>query len=774
MEISDHNDSKKITFPSISTPVAAAIYVVYSLIVYWPVLLKHRFFWEDFMSQEYPLREFSFYMAGLHHVLPFWNPYSWGWEPILADPQNGFWYPLNLLQIGFMRLILPSTTHLPILVPEIVTIFHLPIAALGLYFLLKQEFHLSEAASLLAGFAWGFSARMAAEQNHAIFLIPLSLLPWATVLLMRGWSSWKYCIGLGILWAMCFFGSHPEAFFFLTIFLTLFTLAEIVRRWRQNNSWKRAILPLVAFALAMAVTVGVSAIQLLPSEELTTFTAREHLSYAEASVGSVPIEYFGGFIVPKFFGENPGFLGEKSPFFRDVFWWWEGTWYWGVLPEILALFAIIALWRRRSSDLRARYLIFFVVVAILSVIYSLGKYAYLQEFCWRFLPLFHHFRAPQRMMWVFMFVGTILSGIGLDLMLEHPDLLRKYVRFFFIACALFLFVHLIAMAGIFDRLLHKHRPGLWLFLLSTFLASLGTSTLIWATVKSKISRQWIFPIAAILIIGDLFYLDATWYRNSINQEQMVTLDSTTPGVQRFRKEHSNDHAKLFWELPDSIRKWHSVLGLFLRTPVEYILDGDEMRNLNPLRLNDFVPPTKDTLHTLQIMGVTNVVDSSGVYRSIAHSLPFVKLYHDWQIAWNDTQARRLLNDTGFHIDTTVYLDLNPSIGYSQDTHNKGDTAIVSSYSENSLSISVHTTSPAILLVNDLYYPAWKATMDGKKAEVMRAFSSLRAITVPAGIHTVELHYDDDAFNWGWKISLATLLASLVIISIPRKQKDSGT
>ncbi len=762
---------------NVSIPAAAVIYLLFMLAVYWPVFFGMRFFWEDFMTQEYPIREFCFYSAGIKHALPFWNPYSWGWAPLLADPQNGFWYPANLLQIALVRLFAPSAIHLPIVVPEITTLLHLPLAALGAFYLLKKEFRVADTVALIAGLTWGFGARMAAEQNHGVFLIPLALLPWETLLVMRSWSSWKHAIGLGLLLGVSFFASHPESFLFITVFLCAFTASECVRRMRARESWKLVLTPLIWISLAMAVTTGISAVQLLPSEELSLLTARQHLSYAEASAGSLPLGYFGTLFIPKFYGENPGFLLPATPLIHDSYWWWEATFYWGVLPEILALFAVVQLWRRRAVDFRARHLAFFVLFALFAVLYGMGRYVHLQELFWRFVPLFEHFRAPNRMMWIFLFIGALLTGIGLDIIAKERNSLRRYGWFFAIACGVFIILHLLAMSGVFDLLLGKNRPGLWLLVLPSFLASVLATLFFYITITSKIAARWILPLAALLIAADLFVVDFTWYRNTINQETLVCQDSTNTSVRKFRATHQNDHAKLMWLQPDSIRKQKSELGMFLRTPIEYILDQQEMRNLNPLRLNDFVPPTKDSLKQMEIMGITTVIDTDRSEHPLPHALPFLKLYHEWQVAASDSNAQRLLDDTDFHFGRMIYLDENPTIQKDSELPQQivasSDTTILSSYSENQFSIIVRTSRPALLLVNDLFYPAWRATVDRKETKILRGFTSLRAIPLSAGIHTVELRYDDAAFNLGWKITLGTLAISILALFIGKKQKNPG-
>src|ERR1017187_1391429 len=221
---------------------------------------------------------------------------------------------------------------------------------------------------------------MVAEQNHAVFIIPLALLPWETLLTIRAWSSWKYAIGLGLLLGVSFFASHPEAFLFIAVFLSVFTSGEVIRRMRSRSTWDVTLAPLLYLSLAMAVTVGISAIQLLPSQELSQLTARQQLPYIDAAQGSLPIGYFGRLFVPKFFGENPGFSIPPNPLINNSFWWWEATFYWGVLPEMLALFAVVRFWKHRTADPRARYFTFFVCFGLFAVLYAMGSYTHLQEF----------------------------------------------------------------------------------------------------------------------------------------------------------------------------------------------------------------------------------------------------------------------------------------------------------------------------------------------------------------------------------------------------------
>ena len=308
-----HSDTSERRFAAISTWAALGIYVLFMLAVYWPVFLGKRFFWEDFFIQEYPIRDLCFYMVRFVHELPFWNPYSWAWSPLLADPQCGFWYPTNLLQIAITWIAMPYAVHLPVLVPETMTLLHLPLAALGVFVLLKNEFRVSGVAALLAGVCWGFGVRMVAEQNHSMQILQLALLPWETLLLLCTWRSWRSAIGLGILFGISFFAGQPQTFFFIAIFLLVFTVAESLLRWRSGMQVSRAAAPILNFAVAMLIAAGVASIQLLPTMELVGLSARAHLNFDQAGSVGIHLGHFINFFVPKYYRRKSGIQHTRQP-----------------------------------------------------------------------------------------------------------------------------------------------------------------------------------------------------------------------------------------------------------------------------------------------------------------------------------------------------------------------------------------------------------------------------------------------------------------------------
>jgi len=70
-----------------------------------------------------------------------------------------------------------------------------------------------------------------------------------------------------------------------------------------------------------------------------------------------------------------------------------------------------------------------------------------------------------------------------------------------------------------------------------------------------------------------------------------------------------------------------------------------------------------------------------------------------------------------------------------------------------------------LVVSENWYPDWHATVDGKAAVVRRADHSLLSVDVPAGAKQVELWFDSATYARGKLLSVAGLLAAVVMIGV---------
>jgi len=79
---------------------------------------------------------------------------------------------------------------------------------------------------------------------------------------------------------------------------------------------------------------------------------------------------------------------------------------------------------------------------------------------------------------------------------------------------------------------------------------------------------------------------------------------------------------------------------------------------------------------------------------------------------------------------------------------------------NNMTLRVSADRPAVLVLADNWFPAWKARVGSEEVRVLRANHSLRAVPITAGEHTVEFYYESDELRW----SLVLTLLSLAVVT----------
>jgi len=85
------------------------------------------------------------------------------------------------------------------------------------------------------------------------------------------------------------------------------------------------------------------------------------------------------------------------------------------------------------------------------------------------------------------------------------------------------------------------------------------------------------------------------------------------------------------------------------------------------------------------------------------------------------------------------------------------TAQIKSYEPTRLLIETDAPTATVLVVSEIFYPGWTATVDGQPAQMSVADYLLRGVALPAGRHTVEMRYTAPAARTGAIISGCTLL-----------------
>ena len=101
---------------------------------------------------------------------------------------------------------------------------------------------------------------------------------------------------------------------------------------------------------------------------------------------------------------------------------------------------------------------------------------------------------------------------------------------------------------------------------------------------------------------------------------------------------------------------------------------------------------------------------------------------------------------------------------------------LTSYAPNRLTYDVSTTKGGVIVFAENYYPGWTALVDGKEVEIGRVNYVLRAISVTAGRHKVELSFFPKTVNTteyiAYSAYVVILLAILLLVFLYFRKKES--
>jgi len=93
-------------------------------------------------------------------------------------------------------------------------------------------------------------------------------------------------------------------------------------------------------------------------------------------------------------------------------------------------------------------------------------------------------------------------------------------------------------------------------------------------------------------------------------------------------------------------------------------------------------------------------------------------------------------------------------------------------SNSRIVINTRARDVRFLVLSDVYYPGWIASIDGHETKVFRADYALRGIAVPAGPHEVVFEYRPLSFYVGLTIGMAGIVVLLAIALRMRRSNKS--
>ena len=117
----------------------------------------------------------------------------------------------------------------------------------------------------------------------------------------------------------------------------------------------------------------------------------------------------------------------------------------------------------------------------------------------------------------------------------------------------------------------------------------------------------------------------------------------------------------------------------------------------------------------------------------------------------------------------------PTLGRDTANDDVSDQATLVAHAPERLVVQTTTATDGILVLSEVAYPGWQATIDGAPTPIYVADGLLRAVALPAGDHLVELRFESDALRIGVTVSIltATALTVCCMWSLVRSRRIHG-
>lgn len=723
--------------------------------------------------------------------LPIWEPDTFGGYPFLSQPQQNTFYPPT-----WINLIVPLRSGV-----SLYMVFHVWLAAFGM-FLFARYMGSRRMPAILAGTGFAFGGLLAGrlwaghQPVYAVFIwTPMMLLALAWAVDRRSWAA---AVLSGVPFALALLAGHIPSFLYVGLIWAAFAVYLFITRPDDRF--------VVARTTVVAAVVGLTlaAVQLVPFLQFSAFSGRvAEADYAFATDYSLPPAHLVTLLVPEFFGE-PLEVGYWSvPTFEEL------TYYAGIVAVLGIILAL-----RRPTRLSWFYLALIVVGLWL----ALGRYGVLYELAYRFLPPFRLVRAPGRAAFLYLFAASALLADTLTHWRGMPvgERRRALQPFWPAALSVFgigLFAALAATGAVFMSIHPTDTSGrLWHqiggYSLALVVVGIG-GVLIWAYLtaegqdsndekpdikpggtttegsasstlhRSSRIRQRSFVIASALIL--LVVADTWWF-----SFKMVRIVSSAPDAVWTDGRALIDGVEgrvLPWGIPLFSQNgamqvdWPSVFGYDSLEPAAHIA------------LASSVPDPRSTAY--DILGASHVLaegpldeftegerpltligrqDSAWLY-SRARPLPIARLVYAVEMIEDDAAAIARVHASDFDPATTAILKSPPPCALGPVSLGSTD---IKAHNPTRWEIHTRSDTPALLVLAENAYPGWRVTVDGEPAESLTAYTSVRAVCIPAGDHVIEWVFTPRLYLLGAALTVLAILCVAAAIIMSRRASAKPT
>ncbi len=756
--------------------------------------------------------------------LPLWIPYLSGGRPWLADAVFSVMYPTMLL-----NLILPVNKAI-----AADLLLHVWVAAVFTYLFLRGA-SISRVAAFLGASVFAFGGFVIAHTTHVSLIRSIAWLPWILLLTRESTHRpWAYTVPrLSVAAALSILGGHVQMVainFSLAAILATYTAAATGERLASKaRAVVRALTILCSGGLLGSL---ICAIVLIPAYELVgqsvragglTFkqivtccagSSRPLLGISGATDYSVPPGQMLMLILPKLFGTpaNGSYVGVRN--YTEM----------PRIGSIIALIlAVLGLFQARRPE---RW--FFAIVIMLAGVLGMGHHTPVYGWLLAVNPFFRYFRVPARFLLWSSFALAVLAAYGIAWISdEQPDATGqrcwRLVRggsIFATIVGLYAAIQGPGVVGMV-RWLHGPLVSRWPFRRAVADAAIATAlhdirraglllaaaTLILLMVRSRwMGRNLAVGSLGLLLLGELYMFGVNFYPTTtmdvvprIQHPPMLQNEAyRIATTQAFNVDNILRYSRVTSYSPPAqgLRELLDAripnLGL-----VDRVADISYSNSVGLERVDEFLTwmwrdfeDKGGRSPLLDFFGARFIYDcrANRWYRKVEdenpciwmnpNAIPRGWLVTRYVVVKDDQEMERTLRGIGNpslstpNLANTVFLNDTPRETFGLQAREDAGRIVHRMYRLTRVSFDLALTGSAILVLNDVHYPGWRAYVDGDEVPVFRANHAFRAIFLPGGARQVNFVFQPWSVRVGTIISLVALL--LLVLWLKRAPFASGS
>lgn len=756
---------------------------------------------------------FRSYLVDFVHeygAVPRWNPYIFAGMPYIDAFHGDIFYPLSFLKYfgSIFRML------------GWVQFWHIFLAGVFMY-LAARQFKLSKIAALLAAICYMFAPYLISfvSPGHDGKIFVTTLFPLTMFFLDRGFerrSFFDFSM-LGLVIGVIILSPHPQMSYFTLWALALYMLFRLVFLYREKHKITLLVRPAALTAYAVVIGLLISAIQFYPGYTYTQeFSPRADTKrgWEWATSWSLHEEEAASLLIPEFVGvmtqEAETFYWGKNAFKDNS----EAV---GAVTFFLALLGAFFARRREGY--------FFAGLGLFALLYALADTTPIFRLFYYLIPMVKSLRAPSMIMFLFSFSAAMLAGMGIQRLRDarhRKDVDPPGERFEWLLWGVPGLLLVLALAfsaagrGMIDlwtsifyseaagitvgqglskvdvayRNLPAIQSGAWFAFIFVALAAV----LIWAYRSRRAGAVVLAGLVLVPMVDGIRF----------NSRFIEVMDPqrewpVNHPVAQFFQQQPGQYRVLnlaprflrldllpYYGIPvvsgyhgNQLRWYDDLLG----GPGEPNLGGQQQRipsRINPRLVNlagaeYFVAPG-NLQYPPGYFGdrPVSVAMSWGQQLAILrneNALPRAFLVDQYQVVEDNAVIDSLVLYGAQDLREVTYLEDEPEIEIPLDTAN-ADSVWFIEYSPDTVVLGMQVSQSKLLVLTDNWYDAWEVYLDGRPAEVLRAYGSFRAVAVPAGTEAAMFVYKSDRYRLGKLITVLTtfFLVGVVLVHIVRTRR----